>query len=301
MPDTNRSDFGEIVRELRPHALWQGIMLIGSVILASVISPVLLLLRQKFQHAPLDWYFLVFVFITSLLAFTIFAGVVIFLAARSSRNLSVSTSGSSPSSALSNIEIPPVPVHPRHEGDGGAPDVRFWHSVADREAHRRDVRALVSGSARRVIITGIELNYIIKYCANELQTALSGGTLIGIVIAKSTPRNIAFYTRYSRGVAKTLVATHDMYSEFAKSLDKRQSECFALYHTDIALTHSIGLYDDAVYVSEFCIDCPSSLCPSFSPPPGSRSHSLFISELKEILKGSLSVHGSGHARLLGTL
>ncbi len=304
MPDTNRLAFGEIFRELRPHALWHAITLVGSVLLASVISPGLFLLRQKAHHVSLDWYVLAFLFVTSLLAFSIFAGVVFFLAAKSTKILAASVpskSASGPSAAVSNTEIPPVRIQPQHGADGSASDVHFWHSVADREAHGRDVRALVTGAQRRVIITGIGLHYIVKYCGNELQAALSGGRLIGIVITKATPRNIAFYARYSRGVDKTIVGTHGMYTEFARSLDKRQLECFALYHTDLALTHSIGLYDDAVYVSEFCINSPSSLCPSFSPPPGSRSHSLFISELKEILRGSICAHGSGHARLLGGL
>ena len=72
-------------------------------------------------------------------------------------------------------------------------------------------------------------------------------------------------------------------------------------HTDIPLTHSIGLYDNAIYVSELCIDHSSSNCPSFSPPPGPKSHSLFLAELKQLLKESRLIDGSAHARLLGGL
>lgn len=292
MTDTNR--LGKLVQELRPHAMWCLIVFLGGF-----LSPVLFWMRQKAHHASLDWYVLAFLFASSLPAFT--WAVLILVKSGKSSSASVRSESAPDLSAAVSTEISPVPTYPQHEGDGSAPDVRFWHSVGEREAHGRDVRALLSGAQRRVIITGIELHYVVKYCANELQSALSRGRLVGIVIAKATPRNITFYGRYSRGVDKTLAATHDLYRGFAESLDKRQSECFALYHTDVALTHSIGLYDDAVYVSEFCIDCPSSLCPSFSPPPESKSHSLFISELKEILKGSPCVHGSGHVKLLGGL
>ncbi len=134
-----------------------------------------------------------------------------------------------------------------------------------------------------------------------MQTALSRGTLIGIVIAKATRKNLEFYARYSRDIDQTLPTTHGMYRTFAAALDRKQSECFALYHTDIPLTHSIGLYDNAIYVSELCIDHSSSNCPSFSPPPESKSHSLFIAELKQLLKESRLIDGSAHARLLGGL
>jgi hypothetical protein len=185
--------------------------------------------------------------------------------------------------------------------DGSDPAVRFWHTIADREKHGKDVRALLSGAQRRVIITGIGLHYIVKYCSSELRTALSSGILVGIVMSKPTQKNIGFYSRYSRDVDKTLGVTHEMYSTFAQSLDTRQQECFAFYHTEVPLTHSIGLYDNSLYVSEFCIDCASSVSPSFSPPPGSRAHALFISELKTLLKESLRKYGDGHAKLIGSL
>ena len=185
--------------------------------------------------------------------------------------------------------------------DGSDPRVRFWHCIADRERHGQDVRALLKAAQRRAIITGIELHYVIKYCAQELKAALSSGTLVGIVISKATPRAISFYSRYSRDVDKTISTTHEMYTTFADSLNAKQRECFALYHTDMPLTHSIGLYDDSIYVSEFCIDCASSVVPSFSPPVGSATHRLFIDELKLLLKEAPCKHGNGHSRLLGSL
>src|SRR5260370_37446341 len=135
MPDTNRLPFREIVRELRPHVLWYAITLVGSVLIASVISPVLFLLRQKAQHASLDWYVLAFLFGTSLLAFSIFGGVVLFLAVKSSKSLSASKLAPGPPTTATNREIPAAPIDPRHEADGSAPDVRFWHHVAERVAH----------------------------------------------------------------------------------------------------------------------------------------------------------------------
>jgi hypothetical protein len=304
MPDTSRLAFGRVINELRPHALWHVIAWAGALLVGSVISPALFALWQKAKHASLDWYFLAFLFATSLIAFIILVGVLFLVATRSAARLSESLPVKAtlePSECVHDAKISPGPTQARHQVDGSAPDVQFWHTVAEREAHGRDVRALVNRTERRVIITGISLNYLVWHCARELRDALSRGRLVGIVLASATPESINFYARYSRVVAKTLPTTHAMYEDFSKSLDKKQLECFALHHTDLPMTHSIGLYDDALYVNEFCIDCPSSRCPSFSPPLGSHSHSLFMSELKEILKESRRVYGTGHERLLGGL
>jgi hypothetical protein len=301
MPETSQLSFRGVFRELRPHALWHAITWIAGLLFASVISPLLFLLWQKLHHASFDWYVVSFLFAASLLAFVVFAVFLFLLAARMSKVPSQTQPASDSGSLVPNTALGRDAVGGNHEREGSDPDVRFWHCVANREAHRQDVRTLISGSRLRVIITGIGLQYLVKYCAAEMQTALSKGTLIGIVIAKPTRKSFDFYARYSRDIDQTLPTTHGMYRTFAAKLDRKQSECFALYHTDVPLTHSIGLYDNAMYISELCIDHSSSNCPSFSPPPGSTSHSLFLGELKQLLTESRLIDGSAHAKLLGDL
>jgi hypothetical protein len=182
--------------------------------------------------------------------------------------------------------------------DGSAADVKFWHTVEDRQKHAKDVHALISAARRYVIITGISLTFIVRHCSSEVKDALSRGVLFGAVTPNATDESMRLYSRYTARVNEFLPTAQRMFCELFDSLNDVQRRHFALYYTDIPLTHSIGSYDGRMYVNEFCIDFSSSVCPSFSPEPASHSHRIFTSELKTILTESRCICGSGSKALL---
>jgi hypothetical protein len=275
------------VKELRPNATWDLIKWIvptaGPVFIASLYA-----FSQKLRSLSVDWYVFSGLLAASFLLLLIPVCTPLWMRR------------SAPAAPTATGVREPEP-EAKESTDGSSPDVHYWHLVSEREAHGKDVAPLVRLAERRVLITGISLNYIVWHCADELRSALMRRRAVGIVIAGASQQNIEYYARYTRLPATTIPATHKLYDEFFQSLSPEESEYFALYHTDVPLTHSIGLYDDEIYVNLFCINTPSSRCPSFSPPPGSRSHALFVSELKALLRDSTLAHGSGHHRLFGGL
>lgn len=183
-------------------------------------------------------------------------------------------------------------IQPLRSPGDSASNVKFWHNFTEREAHQKHVRALLKGAERRVVITGIALNYVILHCENELRGALSKEVPVSLVIANATASLFNYYARYSTQIEKQLPTTHELYRGFFESLGNNEQQSFALYYTDIPLTHSIGLYDDQIYVNEFCIDNSQGVAPSFSPQPGSPSYDIFISELRILLTEGRRILGS---------
>jgi hypothetical protein len=184
---------------------------------------------------------------------------------------------------------------------GPAKDVRFWHTVADRQRHTMDVRALIEASKKRVIISGISLAYIGRHCVDELRAALARDVLIGIAISNIKPNLLAYYSRYSRQVERTLTVARRLYVDFHKGLTDSHRQRFCLCYVNIPLTHSIGLYDDEVFVSQFCLDVDSSKCPSFAVKSGAPSFSQLRAELRVIFSEGLCVAGGAKKLLLSSL
>jgi hypothetical protein len=189
-------------------------------------------------------------------------------------------------------------LHQRTSLDGCATDVKFWHTVKDREAHGIDVRALICGAKRYVILTGVSLHYIVRHCEQELREAVLRKVAIGIIITDNTRDLAEHYTRYSVSVLHNLPVAQTMYVDFHNSLRNRQRGYFALYYTRIPLTHSIGLYDGKAYINEFWIDQTASICPSFSPALGSSTHQIVISEVSKLLNESRCVCGLAEKKLI---
>jgi hypothetical protein len=181
---------------------------------------------------------------------------------------------------------------------GKASDVVFWHSFDDREADGKGVGHLIESAKRRIVITGGSLNTLAWDFIDQLQARLAKGVSVGIVMATPSPETLKTYVRYSEFLNATSPGTQLRYEKFCKSLSEEESTRFALCHTDIFLTHSIGLYDDQAFVSEFCIDRKSKDCPSFRSLAGSETYLLCLSEVRTLLQESRCVFGEGMATLL---
>ena len=72
-------------------------------------------------------------------------------------------------------------------------------------------------------------------------------------------------------------------------LSNEQKQYFCVYSTQIPLTHSIGLYDDIIIVSEFCLDTASSHVPSYQVAKNSKSYKTFLQEVRILLEKGTSL------------
>jgi hypothetical protein len=186
----------------------------------------------------------------------------------------------------------PSPTH-RH---GGAADVVFWSNFHDRKANNKGVEDLIKSANKRVIITGALLNEV-AWQIDEIKSALSKvEVLVGLIMA--TPKTLERYAPYSKFLKQTYEGTFARYEDFCSSLSASERKRFALCYTDKLQTHSIGLYDNQLYVSEFCINQRSVDCPSFSTSAGSETYAKFLSEVQFLLNNSRCYSGKGLPKLL---
>ena len=92
-------------------------------------------------------------------------------------------------------------------------------------------------------------------------------------------------------VRENLAASHKRYQLLAQEFAAKGVPPFALFGATILMTHSIGLYDDAMFISEFCIDTESYRAPSFRVLPHTPSYKVFLSEARTLLTESLPLLG----------
>jgi hypothetical protein len=182
-----------------------------------------------------------------------------------------------------------------------ARDVSFWHTFHDRGADGKGVHDLIGGAGHRIVVTGGSLGQIIWRFKTRIRQALSRGVLVGLVMATPVPEVLKYYLRYSESLRKLSPLTQALYRTFCRSLSASQRERVAVCHTNIPLTHSIGLYDDQLFVSDFCIDVPAEECPSFSALAGSHAFYVYLSEVHTLLTTSRCVFGSGAEELLASI
>jgi hypothetical protein len=179
--------------------------------------------------------------------------------------------------------------------------VLYWHTIPDRQRDGVDARSLIGRSVRRVFISGITLFYLARYCRTELKDAAGRGVQTELVIAENSPESVARYARYSPEIKDNLPAAHRRYHALAKKFQSEGLPPLTVWCTSIPLTHSIGLYDDAIYVSEFCIDAESPRAPSFCVPAGTPSYRVFIAEIRVLLRESVPLIGSKRSAILKSL
>lgn len=71
----------------------------------------------------------------------------------------------------------------------------------------------------------------------------------------------------------------DEFKEFYISLDKGQKNNFRLLRTKVPMTHSLGFYDNKLFVSEFCLTVSSFHSPSYEVMKSSNIFENFIDEI----------------------
>jgi hypothetical protein len=90
---------------------------------------------------------------------------------------------------------------------------------------------------------------------------------------------------------------HKRYEDFLIKLPRAKADLFNVYCTEIPLMHSLGLYDDKLYVSEFCLDADSSRVPSYELAVGGIGYRTFIGEIQALLRDGTPLFGSGPSRI----
>lgn len=162
----------------------------------------------------------------------------------------------------------------------------FWHTVAQRRADGVDVPSLIANARKRVLITGIALNYVSQHCSQEIQDALDRRMRVEIVIATLDDLSNKRYYRFTSlkdPDLPMLVLAYERYKNLVEKLSESQRKYFGVYATSSPMAHSIGLYDDDIYVSEFCLNTDAAVCPSYRIAPGDESYDLFMGEIRSLL------------------
>jgi hypothetical protein len=177
------------------------------------------------------------------------------------------------------------------EWQKGNANVEFWHSDIERQAKNKDVRGMISSVKRQLFISGISLRYIVDRCKKELTEALDRGARVEIVIAANDEQMIEFYSRFSKFAKDNIVYAHKAYQDFFNALPDERKPLMKVYGTTIPLTHSIGFYDDLIFVSELCLFSYAPYVPSYCLTPASSSYKVFKNEMEILLSGSNIIVG----------
>ena len=166
--------------------------------------------------------------------------------------------------------------------------VRFWNSIVERQASDLDVRGLLSGSKKYVFLSSISMNYVAHSCSAELRRALARGVAVDVMMAMNDESK-KFYERYCD--VDLIAVSQRRYKAFFDSLPDTERRLLKVYASRVPLTHSIGQYDDEIFVSEFCIDTDSALVPSYRLAPSDSAYAVFKKEIQILKKESVCIVG----------
>lgn len=167
--------------------------------------------------------------------------------------------------------------------------VSFWNTIIERQTEGIDVRGLLSNSKTYVFLSGITMHYVIQSCREELRSALMRGVKIDIVTAMNDDSKV-FYRRYSN--INLISESHTEYRNFFNSLSNRERNLLRVYTSSIIMTHSIGKYDEEIFVSEFCIDTDSLHVPSYRLTLVDQAYTVFNNEISILMNESICIVGT---------
>jgi hypothetical protein len=160
----------------------------------------------------------------------------------------------------------------------------FWGSARARHEERQDARSLIARTQERLFVSGITLTFIIQHCQSELESMISRGLPVDLVIAADTPFTRSVYARYSPEIDVNLPLACRRYRAFRDAIHAERRHLFRVYSTAIPLTHSIGMYDNIIHVSEFCIDTDSARVPSYQLAESSPGYETYLKEVRLLLQ-----------------
>ena len=164
--------------------------------------------------------------------------------------------------------------------------VRFWQTIAERQRVDLDVRGLIAGAKQSIAISGITLGYVITKCHLELLAALRRGVSVRMVIAAQDSIHLPFYERYSNAPTKRLPSIVHSYNTFSKKLQPDERQRLKVAGTKAPIAHSIGIYDNVIYLSQLCLDVDSSNATSYCIEAHMTAHSILLQEMETLINES---------------
>jgi hypothetical protein len=180
-------------------------------------------------------------------------------------------------------------------------EVIFWHTFRERDADGKGVGNLIAAACERVVISGATLHQLVLRFEDDILAALERGVLMGIIRSRLTPDLRSLYEPYGRFDPRSLSTTGELYSKLCRKLSESQKKRFCLFETDLLLTHSIGLYDQELFVAEFVMHQHSEHSPSYMPPLHSSTHGVLLSEIFMLLTTAHPLFGDAQTDLLKSI
>lgn len=167
----------------------------------------------------------------------------------------------------------------------------FWNNVQERHQDGTDLRTQVDRARRQIFVSGISLRYLATYCANQLRAALTRKVIIEVLISSDAEELREFYGLHKPRAADEIRLSHLAWKDFCKSLDDDQRSRISVTSTKIPLTHSIGLYDDTIFLNPFCIGLDSADLPSMKIDVGSPAFQAFVRDALAHLARGIKICG----------
>ena len=166
----------------------------------------------------------------------------------------------------------------------------FWNNVQDREGDDIDVTRLIKRAKFDIFLSGITLNYVIESQAELIRTAIKErGVRVLMVIASDSKNSGRTYKRYTRNIDERLPQSHRNYCDFVSTLTPEEAGRIDIRETALLITHSIGMYDKEIYISEFCLDVDSRLVPSYCLTESDSAYRIFVQEIGILTDESRSI------------
>jgi transcriptional regulator with XRE-family HTH domain len=180
----------------------------------------------------------------------------------------------------------------RPANGGPLAEFRFYDNFFERRRANCDVPKLIVKAEDRIIISGISLFYLSKYCEKEVIDAAERGVTIALIVGEKTPATRVLYAPYVSDERSFADPGYEYLKRFRTALSAKAARTLGCYSAKHLITHSIGVYDQSIYVSELCLVDNKGLNPSYSMQVESPLYALFENEAYRLLAAAKPLFGS---------
>lgn len=161
---------------------------------------------------------------------------------------------------------------------------KLWSSIAIREASGVSPKQLISESRSYILFSGLSLSFLIRYCSNEIRTALQRNVSVEFVLVNRSEEAKRIYEPYTPYLDEDII---QRYRDFFHGLTPKLQERIGIFRTDLFLTHTLGFYDDVFFVNEICFaGNDTTSVPTISCSLSDIWYSRFCDEASFLLKKS---------------
>ncbi|MFI8502016.1 TIR domain-containing protein [Streptomyces sp. NPDC085524] len=179
--------------------------------------------------------------------------------------------------------------------------VAFWNNVQERHRAGLDLRSLVEDAQESVFVSGISLRYLVHLCSNQLRQALASGATVDVLLPSDESVDNGHYDRHKSYVREEFPLAVARWREFARSLGDEDRSRLSITQTPLLLTHSIGVYDGAMYVNSFCAGLDSQELPSFRIDADFGAYRAYLTDIDTHLRAGRRTAGDRTGNIVHTL